>query len=179
MTTTYVALLYSIVLTRERRVVMADLKAVAAGLGYGDPRTVLATGNLVFEAPAQAIAAIEDHLEAAFAKAFGKPVDIIVRSAADWRALLKGNPFGDADASRTLVRVMRRPVTAEAMAGLQARVTDETLQAVGGDLWVHFPHQPSSSRLLSLLTAKRLGTGTLRNLNTVRKIADILDRESS
>ncbi len=48
---TYIALLYSIVLTPQRRVVMADLKAMAEGLGFTNTRTLAASGNLVFDAP--------------------------------------------------------------------------------------------------------------------------------
>ena len=46
---TYVALLYSVILGEGRRVVMADLKAMAESLGLKNPRTLVATGNLVFE----------------------------------------------------------------------------------------------------------------------------------
>ena len=176
---TYVALLYSIVLTRERRVVMADLKAVALSLGYINPRTVFATGNLVFEAPDQAIARIEADLEAAFATAFGKSVAIIVRTADAWRRLLADHPFGDENPDLLILRVMRRPVTDEVLRTLKARAGDEKITEVDGDIWVRFAGRPSESKLLSQLTSRRLGTGTLRNLNTVRKIADILDGESS
>ncbi len=49
---TYVALLHSIVLSPGKRVVMADLKAMAEGLGLRNARTLAATGNLVFEGAA-------------------------------------------------------------------------------------------------------------------------------
>ena len=47
---TFIALLHSIVLTSERRVIMEDLRTLAKELGYRDPRTLVSTGNLVFEA---------------------------------------------------------------------------------------------------------------------------------
>ncbi|RVB67366.1 DUF1697 domain-containing protein, partial [Mesorhizobium sp. M7A.F.Ca.CA.002.03.2.1] len=90
---TYVALLYSIILGEGRRVVMADLKAMAEDLGLKNPRTLVATGNLVFEAPATDIADLEQRLEAAFEKTFGRHVDIIVRGAKDWLELAAGTPF--------------------------------------------------------------------------------------
>lgn len=46
----YVALLHSIVLGAGRRVVMADLRRMAEDIGYMDCRTLVSTGNLVFEA---------------------------------------------------------------------------------------------------------------------------------
>ncbi|HCL65736.1 MAG TPA: hypothetical protein DIC56_13045 [Rhizobium sp.] len=45
--------------------------------------------------------------------------------------------------------------------------------AVEGDLWVDFSGKPSESKLLSALTTKRLGVGTLRNWNTVRSLAEM------
>jgi putative membrane protein insertion efficiency factor len=47
--TTYVALLHSIVLAPGRRVVMSDLRDMASSLGYQNPRTLVSTGNIVFE----------------------------------------------------------------------------------------------------------------------------------
>ena len=45
---------------------------------------------------------------------------------------------------------------------------------VGGDLWIDFQGKPSESRLLSVLTTKRLGIGTTRNANTVNGLAKML-----
>ncbi|TIT20582.1 MAG: DUF1697 domain-containing protein, partial [Mesorhizobium sp.] len=137
---TYVALLYSIVLGEGRRVVMSDLRAMAQGLGLSNPRTLVATGNLVFEAQETEIAVLEGRLEAAFEATFGRHVDIIVRCANDWLMLAAGNPFpaeSAAAADQVAVRVMRKPVPAEAVAALDAYVgKDEKMRAVSGDIWV-------------------------------------------
>lgn len=175
---TYVALLYSIILGDGRRVVMSDLKAMAEGLGLKNVRTLVATGNLVFEAPVTEIAGLEERLEAAFESAFGRHVDIIVRGAADWLRLAAGNPFADesaAAADQVAVRVMRQPVPDEAVAALRSYVgTDEKMQAVAGDIWIFFSRATPNSRLLTATSHKRLGIGTSRNWNTVRKLAEMV-----
>jgi uncharacterized protein (DUF1697 family) len=177
---TYVALLYSIILGEGRRVVMSDLKAMAEGLGLKNPRTLVATGNLVFETQETDVAALEQRLETAFEEAFGRHVDIIARRADDWLALAAGNPFPgeSADAAdRVAVRVMRKPVSAEAIAALKAYVgQDEKMQAVGGDIWIFFSRETASSRLLAATSHKRLGVGTSRNWNTVRKLAEMVGK---
>ncbi len=76
---TYVALLYSIILGEGRRVVMSDLKAMAESLGLKNPRTLVATGNLVFETQETDVAALEQRLETAFEETFGRHVDIVAR----------------------------------------------------------------------------------------------------
>lgn len=175
---TYVALLYSIVLGEGRRVVMSDLRAMAQGLGLSNPRTLVATGNLVFEAQETEIAVLEGRLEAAFEATFGRHVDIIVRCANDWLMLAAGNPFparSAAAADQVAVRVMRKPVPAEAVAALDAYVgKDEKMRAVSGDIWVVFSRETPSSRLLAAASHKRLGVGTSRNWNTVRKLAEMV-----
>ncbi|MET2826711.1 DUF1697 domain-containing protein [Mesorhizobium shangrilense] len=175
---TYVALLYSIILGEGRRVVMSDLKAVAEGLGLKNPRTLVATGNLVFDTDETEIAGLELLLETAFEKTFGRHVDIIVRDAAGWRMLASGNPFPAESAAagdQVAVRVMRRPVPAESVADLEAYVgRDEKMQAVGGDIWIVFSRETPNSRLLTATSHKRLGIGTSRNWNTVRRLAEMV-----
>ncbi|HEV7306514.1 DUF1697 domain-containing protein [Ensifer sp.] len=174
----YVALLYSIVLGPGRRVVMRDLKQMAEGLGYRSPRTLVATGNLVFDAGQTSIRDVEMPLEAAFSQTFGRHVDIIVRSGAGWLRLAASSPFhdeGEKDATQVHVRVMREPLAEEALVGLQRYcVAGERLAIVDGDLWVHFPGKASESKLLGAMTTKRLGIGTFRNWNTVKGLSDML-----
>jgi uncharacterized protein (DUF1697 family) len=173
--TTYVALLHSIVLGPGQRLVMADLKAMAAELGFAHPRTWVATGNLIFEAEDAPIAAIEDRLEAGFRARFGKPVDIILRTAQAWRRLAVQNPFSDGNGADIGIRVMRKPLGPDVLRRLEAIATpDMRLALRDGDLWIDFAGEPSEARLLSHLTTKKLGIGTLRNANTVKALAAML-----
>jgi uncharacterized protein (DUF1697 family) len=175
--TVYVALLHSIILGGGRRVVMNDLRAMAEGLGFSNVRTLVATGNLVFEADEKPIAEIETQLEAGFAKTFGKPVDIIARDAATWRRLAAGNPFGDGQASEVVVRVMRKSLKPSVIETFDKhRNGPERLAVIDGDLWIDFGGKASETRLLCALTTKRLGVGTLRNWNTVRGLAEMIGR---
>lgn len=176
--TTFVALLYSIVLGPGRRVVMSDLRDMAADLCLENPRTLVATGNLVFEAD-KPISDLERDLEAAFAQKFGKHVDIIVRDAGAWRKLVAANPFPEEALQapdQVGVRVMRQPVTADVMERLRLYVAaDEKLAAVDGDIWIYFSRSAGTSRLLGALTPKRAGgVGTSRNWNTVRRLGDMV-----
>ena len=69
---TFIALLHSIVLTPDRRVIMEDLRALAKDLGYREPRTLVSTGNLVFEADDVRPHELEVALEEGFEEKFGK-----------------------------------------------------------------------------------------------------------
>ncbi|EHJ97632.1 MULTISPECIES: DUF1697 domain-containing protein [Rhizobium/Agrobacterium group] len=170
----YVALLHSIVLWAGKRLIMADLREMAQELGFEECRTLVATGNLVFRAPEAPVCEIEEALERAFEKRFGKHVDILVRSAPDWLALTATNPFPDGNPPDVCVRVMRKPLAGDYLGILEKYCKKEKIAIVGGDLWIDFCGKPSESRLLSALTTKKLGIGTTRNANTVNGIAEML-----
>lgn len=172
--TTFVALLYSIVLPNGR-LVMADLKDLAASLHLENPRTLLATGNLIFEADAS-VAELETRLEKAFAARFGKHIDFIIRTSADWQKLVAANPFPDAVAENVMVRVQRDTLMDSTLEMLERyRPEGDEIRLVNGDLWVKFAGRPSESRLASALTPKKLGVGTSRIWNTVRRLGAMLE----
>ncbi|MBX4972113.1 DUF1697 domain-containing protein [Rhizobium lentis] len=172
---TFIALLHSIVLTPDRRVIMEDLRALATELGYREPRTLVSTGNLVFEADELRPHELEVALEEGFEPKFGKHVDIIVRSDCTWMALCSTNPFRDGSGDQVIVRVMRLPVDPQKVEALKPLMTEgQRIAIVGGDLWIDFAGKPSQSKLLSALTTKRIGIGTMRNWNTVCGLAQMI-----
>jgi uncharacterized protein (DUF1697 family) len=172
--TTYVALLYSIILPKGR-LIMSDLKNMATELGLGDPRTLVATGNLVFTAHKTTVAKLETQLEEALEKRFGKHIDIIVRTAADWQMTLKANPFGEDDGKTVAIRVQRDPLDEAILDDLKRFATQgEELEVVHGDLWMRFPAKVSESKISGALTKKRLGVGTSRALSTVLGLGKML-----
>ena len=175
---TYVALLYSIGIRDGRRLIMADWRSMMEDLGLRNPRTLIATGNAIFQSRGATVRELELQLEDEFERRFGRRVDTIVRAAASFRNSTGGNPFpreSESDGSRVWVRFMRRPLDSDSVSALKACLTQgERLKLVQGDLWVHFKKEPNRSRLLPILGSKRLGAGTVRNWNTVCRIAEML-----
>ena len=177
-TKTFVALLYSIGTSENRRLIMADWRSMMEDIGLENPRTLIATGNAIFQCRGATIRKLEVQLEDAFERRFGRRVDTIVRAAAPFRRLVASNPFpreSARDGSRVVIRVMRRPIDNDSIAALRAYSTDgERLEVVQGDLWVHFVNEPNRSRLMPVLGSKRLGIGTVRNWNTIRRLNEML-----
>lgn len=69
---------------------------------------------------------------------------------------------------------MREPLDDTALDLLQKYRRQEEIAVVAGDLWIDFRGNPSESRLLPVLTTKRLGVGTTRNANTVNGLSEML-----
>jgi uncharacterized protein (DUF1697 family) len=128
-----VALLRGINVGRAKRVAMADLRALVEGLGYGDVRTLLNSGNVVFTArraePGEAAARIEK----ALATRLGVSARVTVLTAADLAAAVTENPLlGVADdPSRLLVAVLRNPADRAKLEPLMKQAWDAEVLAIG------------------------------------------------
>ena len=175
---THIALLHSITIGKGRRLVMADWRAMMEAIGLNQPRTLIATGNAVFESEHATVRQLENRLETAFEQCFGRHVDTIVKTRAHWRKLAGSNPFSEQaerDPARVAVRIMRTPLDDAAIEALMPYATQgESLSLAEGHLWIHFEQEPARSRLMSQLTTKRLGIGTMRNWNTIRGLNEMI-----
>jgi uncharacterized protein (DUF1697 family) len=153
---------------------MARLRALAGAAGLGEAETYVASGNLVFEADA-APEALERLLEEAIRTEFGFDVDVLVRSAAQWRALIEANPFPErgAEAPSKLMVTLGRNAPAEAgVEALRVRATgDEALAISGGALWIWFGDGAGRSKLAA---APSKGVWTTRNWRTAVAIGEML-----
>ncbi|TIT42588.1 MAG: hypothetical protein E5W76_09955, partial [Mesorhizobium sp.] len=56
---------------------------------------------------------------------------------------------------------------------------DEKVLSVGGDIWLVFSRERPSSRLLAASNHKRMGIGTSRNWNTVRRLAEMVGQQAA
>ena len=89
---TIVAFLRGINVGGRKKVPMAVLKKAFEAMGFKDVRTVLASGNVIFEAPGK-----DPHLHLAISrgleKAFGFPITVVLRRAKELRAIVASEPF--------------------------------------------------------------------------------------
>jgi uncharacterized protein (DUF1697 family) len=91
--TTRVALLRGINVGRNKRIAMADLRALLESLGYDEVRTHLQSGNAIFVAGAAKDATLEQQISAGIKATFGMEVAVMVRTAAEIASVVDSNPF--------------------------------------------------------------------------------------
>lgn len=173
---THVALLRAINLAGRNRVAMADLRELAEALGCRNARTLLQSGNLLFQPDRRSAAAFERAFEAAAARTFGFAIDFFVRSASEWEAIVAKNPFPSQaanDPGRLVVLFLKDAPTSAAVKALEAAVPGrEIVRANGRHAYIYFPEGQGRSKLTTAVIEKHLGTrGTARNWNTILKIA--------
>src|SRR3954454_2877015 len=100
----YVALLRGINVGGNKKVAMADLRALLSGLGYTNVRTHLQSGNAVLTSPSRDPQQLAGKIENRIQNRLGMTVRCLVRNRAEFRAVTDGNPLADVatDGSRML-----------------------------------------------------------------------------
>ncbi len=169
------------------RASVGDQRAMAADMGLKNPRTLLASGNLVVETD-MATADLETAIETEMERRFGLNIAAMARTLSQWTELIAANPFADqaaAHPSKALAMVMKDEIKAGALEACRALAADgEAVEAVtltggGGDvLYFWFPNGQGESGIFKKATPRMLGMGTGRNWNTVLKLAEMVGGEA-
>ena len=170
----HVALLRGINVGGGRKVPMAELRGVAESLGLFRVRTLIASGNLLFDSDGTP-AELEAALEGAVERQFGFPVDIMVRTAGQWSGYVAANPFPEeaAAAPKFLLLYIGKEEGAEAaVAYLAARAApEEKVAGEGSAVWIYFANGGGRSKLAS---GPKPGLWTGRNWRTALAIKEML-----
>lgn len=160
------------------RAPVAEQKGMALALGLTNPRTLLASGNLIVDSDRDP-GALEAQVEAETEQRFGRRIDVVVRTPGQWAAMMAANPFpaqAQTDPSRLLVMVMKAEVRPGALMSIRTFATDhERVEEAGGALWFWHPDGIGRSVMAQKAQPRLIGLGTGRNWSTVCKIADLVE----
>lgn len=165
--TAYVALLRAVNVGGTGKLAMSDLKASCEAAGFANVRTYIASGNVVFQSglPEPKVKAALDAKLQVYA---GKPVGVLVRTAAEMAAILKANPFPDRATNRTVAIFLDEAPPRDTM-NKATGLANEEISLGRREIYVHYGDGMARSKL-KIPAAKN---GTARNMNTVAKLAEM------
>lgn len=166
--TAYVALLRAVNVGGTGKLPMSDLRAMAAGLGFANVRTFIASGNLLFDSDLDE-GAVKAALEARLEAYAGKRVPVLVRSAAQLAAVAAVDPFPDAHGSRHMVFFYDAQPAADLIAGCRD-LNGERLALGVRELYVDCGDGIRFTKLK--IPGKEDRTG--RNMNSVKRMVGIM-----
>jgi len=89
----YVAFLRGINVGGHRSIKMADLEAAFRSLGFQNVRTVLASGNVIFESLKSGQDALVQRIRRKLETELERKTEVILRPLSEIRELVKSNPF--------------------------------------------------------------------------------------
>ena len=150
---------------------MPDLKKCFESAGFTDVRTVLTSGNVIFNSEQSSIDLLQRQIEKTMESNLGWSFSTIVRSVQHIRQILDADPFSKfciPDNAKKVITFLREPIANEPKLPI---VHDGVMILCSSDHEVftaYVPH-PKGPLFMTMLE-KTLGTNiTTRTLDTVRK----------
>ena len=169
----HIALLRGINVGKAKRVAMADLRALMEGLGFTGVRTLLNSGNAVFDAKVGTPAAHAKRLRAAILEKTGVDCEVVVKTASDLAAAIAEHPLrrhADDDA-RMLVMFTQDARTLAELKPLAAGDWAPEAFAVGAHAaWLWCANGIIESHVSKAVGKVLKERGTARNWATVEKL---------
>jgi uncharacterized protein (DUF1697 family) len=177
--TTYAALFRGINVGGNRKLPMAELRRLLAGLGYDEVRTYLQSGQAVFGADHGDEESLAAEIARAVERQFGFAVDVIVRDHAYLKAVADACPFPAADLEPRQLHItyFSAPVGPARYADIDpAAHLPEEFRLGDRVLYLYAPDGLGRSKLAEALSRSRRTKdliATSRNWNTVVKLVEL------
>ena len=184
----HVALLRGINVGGNKKVPMADLRALVAGLGHDDVATYIQSGNVLFSTDQTDNAALAGAIERALASRLGVESRVLVLSRAELAQVARDNPYPGEPNPRAVhvVFLAAEPspemlaTLAEAVEKVAGQGSRDTARYAGRALFLHTPDGFGRSQLAIELGRRSgpmsaRGAGTARNWATVTKLLALCD----
>lgn len=167
----HVALLRGINVGGKNKLPMADLRVVFEDAACADVRTYIQSGNVTFRAKAGLAERIPGLVTQAIADRFGYQIPVVMRSAAELRKIVRGNPFLEDGADEKTLHVAflaDKPKQADVI-GLDAdRSPPAEFRVHQREIYLRCPNGLARSNLTNRYFDSKLNTtSTLRNWKTV------------
>jgi len=162
--TGWVALLRAVNVGGNNKIPMAELAALGWRLGLHGARTYIASGNLIFSS-AMGEEELKKLIEDAIQAEFGTRIGVLVRSAAELADTVACCPWPDRPGNRVMVLFTDDVPTLEGV----RHQTGEVLALGKREIFIDYGEGMAGSKLVIPVSK----TGTARNMNTVRKLAEL------
>ena len=167
--TAMIALLRAVNVGGTGKLPMSELKAMCEAEGYGDVKTYIASGNVVFttpHSPAQVQAALEKRL-AVYA---GKPVGVIARTRDELKAVAAATPFKNAPGNKAITIFLDGAPPEDVLSDIRGKANEEI--ALGArEIYVHYVDGQAKTKLVIPAAT----SGPARNMNTLNKLITLAE----
>ena len=173
----YVALLRGINVGGNNKVDMKKLKTTFESLGFTNVVTYINSGNIIFRDISNEPDAIVNEIEKAMVTDFQLPIRVLVRSYKDIGTICDKLPLTwvKNELMRTDVMFLWKEFDSpEIIQQLQINPVDNVMYEQGAVLWHVAGKDYNKSGMSKLVGTKLYRNMTIRNVNTVRKLHQIM-----
>jgi len=178
----FVALLRGVNVGGNNMISMSSLKKSFEALGFPHVTTYINSGNIIFTTKEKDARKLEKRIEQMLSKEYELGSRVVVRSLPEMEQLVKNLPRSWSADSRWRYNVifLRHSIDSEAiLADLPANSDiEEIVYRPGALLWSAQATEMNRTNLAKLSSRKVFQDMTVRNLNTTKKLCDLMKKVS-
>ena len=174
----YISMLRGINVSGQKKIKMADLRAMYVSLDFEEVESYIQSGNVVFETAETDTAILEQKIKAAIADTFSFDVSVMVRTAAYFADLVDNHPFFDEKEELKLFHVTflaKAPEPEAIQSSADFPRKNERFHIDGDKIYLYFPDGYGRTKLSNNFFERKLKvSATTRNWRTVLKLYDMV-----
>ncbi|WP_220443899.1 DUF1697 domain-containing protein [Pararhodobacter zhoushanensis] len=156
----------------HRKLPMADLREILAGLGLVDVRTHIQSGNAVFRDP-QGREELGTLISQAIGARFAFTPESLVLDLPAFETVLEANPFAGEDPGKVSIGFLASPSTVSVDVLEELAVGDERCALTPAAFYLHAPAGIGRSKLAAQAERKLAVAMTVRNARVAQAIATL------
>ena len=178
--TVFVALLRGVNVGGNNMISMKSLKASFEAMGFTNVSTYINSGNIIFQSKEDDPRKLEKKIEQMLSSDYQLESKVVLRSLPELEKLVKALPqnWGDNSDWRFNVIFLRHSIDSEKILDELPANSDieEVLYRPGTLLWSVQASEANRSKFVKLSTRKSFKDMTVRNLNTTRKLYELMKK---
>ena len=178
--TVFVALLRGVNVGGNNMISMRSLKESFETMGFSNVSTYINSGNIIFQSKEDDPRKLEKKIEQMLSSDYQLESKVVVRSLSEMEKLVKALPrkWSDDSGFRYNVVFLRHSIDSEKVLDELPANSDieEVLYRPGALLWSLQASEATRSKFAKLPSRKIYKDMTIRNLNTTRKLHDLMEK---
>jgi uncharacterized protein (DUF1697 family) len=176
--TKYIAFLRGINVGGNNKVEMPKLKKIFESLGFSNVSTYINTGNIIFETANKDTTTLTEEIEKSLKKSFGFEIRVVIRDSVNIQKLCKEIPstWNNDAAQKTDVLFLWNDFANKNTLDLIATTkdVDTLIYITGAIVWNVQKSSYTKSSMKKFIGTKVYKNMTARNINTVRKLGEMV-----
>jgi uncharacterized protein (DUF1697 family) len=170
---TYISLLRGINVAGQKKILMADLKALYEDLGFENVKTYIQSGNVVFSFKKTSKEKLEQLIFDKIQSHYGFEVPNLILEAEEIKNALNNNPYPNIE--KPYFTFLSELPTVENVVELSKHsFENEFYKLKGKVIYSHYPNGAGRAKMTLNFFEKKLKVrGTARNLNTTKKLIEL------
>ena len=177
----FVALLRGVNVGGNNMISMSSLKKSFEALGFSDVLTYISSGNIIFKSKEADARKLEKEIEQMLSKDYQLDSKVVLRSLAEMEKIVESLPrtwTGDSQWRYNVIFLRHTIDNEKILAELEVKKDiEEVVYCPGALFWSAQISELTRTNMLKLSSRKMYQDMTIRNLNTTRKLYELMKKK--